>query len=150
MSINSASALSLASQLSSRYNNNNDRISLNTRSQHALQRVSNKKVLSVRNVTIPVTRYPKAEDINSRDDYMKLSFGQQYLYFNPFSMNERNHPELLLFQKKLFYGIPGLLQRNSSIIPQRILNHTKLIEDDQRYDNREDESSGDENSSNFS
>ena len=104
MSINSVSALSSASPLSSRYNNNNERIFQNTRS-HVLQRYSKKTVLPVQNVTIPLTRYPKAEDINSRDDYKKLSFGQQYLYFIPLSMHEHDHPDLLNFPKLFPLGV---------------------------------------------
>ena len=54
-------------------------------------------------------------------------------------MNERGRPDLLYFKKKLFYGNPGLPQRKSSTIPKCILNHTKLIRNDQRYDNAEEE-----------
>ena len=97
MSLNSSSALSLASPLSPRaprYKNNNDQISQHTRSQHALQRGSKKRELLVRHVNIPVIRYPLFAAIKNRDDYLKLHFGQQYLYFIPESMNERDRPPI--------------------------------------------------------
>ena len=106
MSINSSSALSLASPLTSRYKNNNDQISLHTRSQHALHRGSKKSDPPVRFVTIPVMRYPKEEDIKTKADYLKLDFGQKYLYFTPLSMNIRDRPRLDNYQKCLFYEIP--------------------------------------------
>ena len=148
MSINSVSALSSASPLSSRYNNNNERIFENTRS-HVLQRHSKRPVIPVQNVTIQLTRYPKAEDINSIDDYKKLSFGQQYLYFIPQSMNERDRPAVVNFPKRLFYKSPGLLPKKTSIIPKCILNLTKSINNDRRYNNSGDESSDDGSSISF-
>lgn len=137
----------MASPLSSRYKNNNDQISHHTRSQHALHRVSKKSDPPVRYVTIPLTWYPLNEDIKTRADYLKLDFGQQYLYFIPESMNERDRPQLENFQKRLFYEIPGLIKRKCAIIPQCIQNITKMIKDDTTYDNEGDELSDDDEDS---
>ena len=150
MSLYSSSALSSASPLSPRaprYKNNNDQISQHTRSQHALQRVSKKRDPPVRYVTIPVTRYPLNEAIKNRADYLKLDFGQQYLYFIPESMNERDRPPIENFQKRLFYEIPGLIERKCKIIPQCILYITKLIKNDTTYNNEGDNSSDDDEDS---